>query len=216
MGVPPQILNLDNVEISDDTANGDFKDINVPGIFANAKALFHAPPPLGERLFIATIRDSSENFTGTYDIGLSTADPIVHEEFENFGQYDVDYEDFVDILAQDVNKIIMGWLSKQELEYQDKKVVKPDISNTKLVNLSNNPEFTLNRLFATVNQLQVTRARPSLHLMRKAPASRIQVPTAKIQQSIEVPRMVKEETASLPLAKKAKQTETEKEERLRA
>lgn len=220
-GLPPQYLNLDNVEIYDYTDNNDFHDIDVPAIFANAEALQLSPIPLGERPFIATVRDQEHQ--GYYDIGVSAMDPVVYHEFENTGQYATDSEEFYNIPTHDVNKTIMGQLSKMDMGEDDnhKKIV-PTISNTKLINFSKNPEFTLQRLFAMVSPLQVTRVRPALQLIRKAPNVRIRQPGMRIPVA---PMMQKENVPLIPASveKDLQQIEKEKQrqkigerERLRA
>lgn len=186
-GAPPQLLALSNVIIHDHTATGEFHDIDIPAIFANIDTLSNTLPPFGECLFIASINDGDSQ--GMYDIGISTVDPFVVEEFEN-GNFDTDMEYLNGIPSYDVNKTIKDALSEREWEEDDQKI-KPNISNTKILNNTDNPEFTLNRIFATATPLKLMHARPSLQLTRKAP-------TVQIQSSIEipVPPIAKKETIS--------------------
>ena len=173
MGAPPQLLNLENVEISDSTTNHELSDLNVPAFFANAELLYNSPLPPGERPFIATVRDDEES-PGNYDICVWAADPVYYEEVEN-----QNYNPVYQVPARDVNKTIMDSLSDMEIEENNEKI-KPTIANTKVINFTNNPEFNLNRVFATTAPLKFTRAHQTLRLTRKPSFTAIRQPNIEI------------------------------------
>lgn len=205
MDWPPQILNLNNVEVKDYTDNKDFNDMDIPAIIANANKLGHAPLPAGERPFIVTIRDNEDykNPSG-YDIGVSVMDPMVYEEFENWGQYDIDFEDFNKVPEKDVNKTIINSLSERKKKW----AFEPTINNTKIINFTDNPQFTLNRIFGAIKPLKIMQARPALKLTKKAPILNIKQPSAIIPIA---PRIKKE-----PVPLKTEMENDEEKERLRA
>jgi len=157
LGMPPDPLNLQNIMIHDYTDTNDFADINVPAIFTNAEILAHTPLPPGERPFIATIHDDEAD-PNHYDILITTMDPVDIEELEN-SYYDYDSDRYYDVPAQDVLKTIKDDLSMMSIEDNGDEL-SPDINNTKLVNYSANPEFTLSRLYSITTPLQIIHKSP--------------------------------------------------------
>jgi len=209
LGMPPDPLNLQNVIIYDHTDTKEFSDIDVPNIFKNSEILSDDVPPPGERPFIAAIYDS-DDYPGYYNILITTMYPVTLENFEN-SRYDYDSAKYFDVPAQDVLKTIREELSTINLKYNYTQTysieVFPNISNTKLVNYTDNPEFTLSRLYSITTPLQLTHKSPTLKLPKKE-LNIIESPT--IQNSIPIPAPVNEQ-----LKKKQAKEENEKE-RLRA
>jgi len=217
MGMPSELLNLKNVAIYDRTNNNDFAGIDVPAIFTNAKILSDISPPPGERPFIAIIRDNVDT-PSHYDISITTMDPVVIEELENT-YYDYDSNNYYDVPAQDVLETIRDDLSTMDLKYNGTEIspdntklvnysieILPNINNTKLVNYTDNPEFTLSRLYSITTPLQITRKPPTL----KLPKTSNTVEPSTMQNNIPLPAPIKEQP-------KKKQTKAEEEkERLRA
>jgi len=199
MNLPPQNLDLDNVVIFDYTKNKDFHGVNFPAFFANADGVADSPLPQGEHPFIVSI-DGPE--AEGYTIQVNEMDPVVIEELEYWSAYSSDIDDFhYDVPAQDVIKTIKSSLSGRSIEYPNK--ITPNINNTKILNNTDNPNFTLNSIFGT--PLQITRRPPSLQLPKK-------VPTAKVEMPRVEPVLAKKENVDLEIAKK----EAEKLKRLRA
>ena len=157
LGMPPDPLNLQNIMIHDYTDTNDFADINVPAIFTNAEILAHTPLPPGERPFIATIHDDEAD-PNHYDILITTMDPVDIEELEN-SYYDYDSDRYYDVPAQDVLKTIKDDLSMISIKDNGDEL-SPNINNTKLVNYTDNPEFTLSRLYSITTPLQITHKSP--------------------------------------------------------
>jgi len=201
LGMPPDPLNLQNVIIYDYTDTKDFSDIDVPTIFNNSDLTTDLPPP-GERPFIAAIYDSN-NYPGYYDILITAMDPVNIEDFEN-ALYDYDSTKYFDVPAQDVLKTIRDELSIMDIKYNGNEIL-PNINNTKLVNYTDNPEFTLSRLYSITTPLQITRKSPVLKLPKKELNT-----VESIQNNISIPTPVNEQP-------KKKQTNAENEkERLKA
>jgi len=205
LGMPPDPLNLQNVMIHDHTDTKEFSDIDVPALFNNSDLAMDSPPP-GERPFIAAIYDS-DDYPGYYDILITTMDPVILEELEN-SRYDYDTIKYFDVPAQDVLETIRDELSTMDIKYNGiGNTILPNISNTKLVNYTDNPEFTLSRLYSITTPLQITRKPPTLKLPNKELNT---VESSTIQNNIPIPISVNEQL-------KKKQTNTEeKKGRLRA
>jgi len=204
LGMPPDPLNLQNVAIYDRTNTNDFAGIDVPAIFTNAEILSLTSPPPEERPFIAIIRDN-EDTPSHYDIFITTMDPVVIEELEN-SYYDYDSDRYYDVPAQDVLKTIRDELSTRSTEYNNDKIL-PNINTTKLVNYTDNPEFTLSRLYSITTPLQITRKPPTLKLPKKELNT---VEPSTMQNNIPLPSPVNEQP------KKQTKAEEEEKERLRA
>lgn len=183
VGLPPLPMSPDNVEIFDDTKNNDFRNLNVPAIFSHAEALSHSPPPSGERPFIVTIRkNDKESNTYTeeypadyYEVRVSELDPLNFQYFEDNYPIIIDYGGGI-VPANEVNKIVRNELSKLKLEVEGRTFL-PNTNNTKLINFTDNPEFSLEKVFAEPLQLtrmpitktQQSHARASLPLSKKRP-----------------------------------------------
>jgi len=203
LGMPPDPLNLQNVMIHDHTDTNEFADIDIPTIFKNSEILSNEPPPPGERPFLVKIYDSDN--PGYYEILINPMDPLVMEEIENLYNYGSDGY-YYDIPAKDVLETIRDELSTMSIKYNNTEIL-PDINNTKLVNHTDNPEFTLSRLYSITTPLQLTRKSPTLKLPKKE-LNVIESPI--IQNSIPIPTPVNEQ-----LKKKQAKEENEKE-RLKA
>ena len=132
-------------------------------------------------------------------------DPLVMEELENLFNYDSDGY-YYDVPAKDVLETIRDELSTMSIKYNNTEI-SPDINNTKLVNHTDNPEFTLSRLYSITTPLQLTRKSPTLKLPKKELNI---IESTTIQNSIPIPTPVNEQ-----LKKKQTNAENEKE-RLKA
>jgi len=203
LGMPPDPLNLQNVIIHDHTDTNEFADIDIPTIFKNSEILSNEPPPPGEYPFIVKIYNSDD--PGYYDILINPMDPLVMEELENLYNYGGDGY-YYDVPAQDVLKTIRDELSTMSLKYNNTEI-SPNINNTKLINHTDNPEFTLSRLYSITTPLQLTHKSPTLKFPKKE-LNVIESPI--IQYSIPIPTPVNEQ-----LKKKQTNVENEKE-RLKA
>jgi len=192
MGMPPEPLNLQNAMIHDHTDTNDFADIDVPAIFTNAEVLSLTIPPPRERPFIATIHDN-EDYPGNYDILITTMDPVIIEELEN-SYYDYDSDKYYDVPAQDVLKTIKDGLSTMRTKYNGNEIL-PNINNTKLVNYTSNPEFTLSRLYSITTPLQLTRKSPTLKIPKQILNT---VESSTMQNNIPLPAPVKEQPKKKP------------------
>lgn len=173
--LPPKKLNLDNVEIFDETEDDAFHDMDAPYIFANAKSLSKTPMPSGEHPFVACIDEENPK---EYRIAVSALTPFIYDEFDNsaYASYSsgVHYDQ---VAAKDVNRKIKEGLSHFSID-DDGRVLLPDINNTKILNLTDNAEFALDKIFPL---------RASLHL-----------PMTKLRVSKVHPHV----RATLPLRKK--------------
>ena len=187
MGWPPEPIDLNNVEIYDITNNHEFHDLDIPFIFSNAKRLSDTAPPSGERPFLAEIQENEES-PGAYDLFIDTQDPVIIEQFENRYAYSHDLDDYHEnVPAKDVIKAIKSSLSWRSFE-ENGRTFTPNINNTKLINFSDNTEFSLEKIFTKPPQLtrmpitktQQSHARASLPISKKWP--RVILPV-KIEES---------------------------------
>jgi len=209
LAMPPDPLNLQNVIIYDYTDTKEFSDIDVPTIFKNSEILSDDLPPPGERPFIAAIYDS-DDYPGYYDILITTMDPVNMENWEN-SHYDYDSTRYCDVPAQDVLKTIRDELPTMSIKYKYTNTynieIFPNIENTKLINYTDNPEFTLSRLYSITTPLPVIHKSPTLKLPKKELNT---IESSTIQNNIPIPTSINEQ-----LKKKQNNTENEKE-RLKA
>jgi len=209
LAMPPDPLNLQNVIIYDYTDTKEFSDIDVPTIFKNSEILSNDLPPPGERPFIAAIYDS-DDYPGYYDILITTMDPVNMENWEN-SHYDYDSTRYCDVPAQDVLKTIRDELPTMSIKYKYTNTynieIFPNIENTKLINYTDNPEFTLSRLYSITTPLPVIHKSPTLKLPKKELNT---IESSTIQNNIPIPTSINEQ-----LKKKQNNTENEKE-RLKA
>ncbi len=194
MGLPPDPLSLNNVIIRDTTTGGDFRDINIQDIFKRAHELsmWVSDLPKGEKPYTAVITD----YDGDYEVFVkSSMGCEILEEFYNPTAYD--QGSISNVPKEDVIKEI-----RKSLIYEQKDMPFPaTIANTKIMNLTSNPEFTPARIFSTAAPLKLMQKKDSLHLIGRA---------RPLQQQIRV------EAPKLETLSKATPVSEEKRKRQRA
>ncbi|MEM4097258.1 MAG: hypothetical protein QXS81_01045 [Candidatus Micrarchaeaceae archaeon] len=200
LGLPPEPLNPNNVVIFDKA--GLFSPKEIFDIL-KSKTYNDIISPVGERPFLVTIEDE-EGEAGKYRVFVGTTPVYTWDSFwdwEEGGYY------FDDLDAKNVNRVIRKELS--DIKIADEETgheITPNIENTKIVNLTDNPEFTPSRIFATTKPLKVMNAKPSLQLLTKVPMQNRTV-AVKEPEPIIVPDLEKE---------LGKELQVKKETRLRA
>jgi hypothetical protein len=169
MGLPPDPMTLNNVIIRDTTPGGDFRDINIQDIFKRAHELsmWVSNLPKGEKPYTAVITEYDDNYNVLVKSSMGCE---VLEEVYNPTAYD---QGFIsnDVPKEDVIKEI-----RENLIYEQKDMPFPaTIANTKIVNLTSNPEFTPARIFNTTAPLKLMQKKDSLHLIERARPSQQQI-----------------------------------------
>ncbi|MEM0142515.1 MAG: hypothetical protein QXL94_00975 [Candidatus Parvarchaeum sp.] len=176
----PEPMNLNNVKINDNT--GMFSLNEIRDVFNNPAKYADTPIPAGEQPFLITIRDDGD---GKYEVFTRDMDYCVYEEIANPYNYDVG--DIVGNLdAKEVNDEIRKSLDKYNKD--DIYIEKPNIENTKIINYTDNPEFTPSRIFGTSLPIKVMNVKPSLQLMTKSPIQNTNI-IEKVKIPIEHIRM---------------------------
>ncbi len=164
-GLPPDPLNLKNVKIVDHSAENDFKDIDIPHIFAHAHELgrYITNLPRGEKPYAVILRDNEDEGDSEdpqYYVSVYALDTPVAEELEN-PSYDLGQQ-FYDIPRQEVISLI-----KHSLAEEQKDMPTPATpENTKLVDLTEDHTITLNKIFAEPLKL-MKKSIPAMHLINK-------------------------------------------------
>ncbi len=182
LGLPPKPLNPDNVIIIDDTLDNEFKDINLIKLYQvakNIKGMDDIPPrPKGEKPFILTIEEEDPT-EDTYCIYLDYLDTPIAEDIAN-PNCSTSLSYAPDTKGNEVIKTARDILNDHDKNYTDigPSIEFSDIKNTKILNITNNPEFTLGRIFGVTQPLKLTNRikQPSLNLTRKTTI------TAPVQQ----------------------------------
>lgn len=148
-----QFLNLpqispDNVGIVDNT-NGTFHGIDINAIFANAKLISDAQPPPGEPVYIVEItKNDKEPQDKQYNVniiyangfidytGLADSEPLLHEGIDKFSR----------ISAMQIPAVIARYM----ITTAQRNDIRPNQTNIKIINFTDNPEFTMQQIFATI------------------------------------------------------------------
>ncbi|MEM0148472.1 MAG: hypothetical protein QXN16_00625 [Candidatus Micrarchaeaceae archaeon] len=203
VGLPPEPLNPNNTVVYDYA--GLFSPKEIFNIL-KPKSYDDITAPVGERPFLATI-ENEDGEVGKYRVFVGNAPVYIYNyswDWEDGGTY------FDDLDAKDVNRVIRNELSDMKIEGKAGHEITPNIENTKIVNVTDNPEFTPSRIFATTKPLKVMNAKPSLQLMTKAPVQNINIVEKAPPEPIIMPDLEKD------LQIKKKDNVKNYEQRLRA
>ncbi|MEM4064883.1 MAG: hypothetical protein QW582_01545, partial [Candidatus Micrarchaeaceae archaeon] len=144
------LISMDNTEIIDNTNT--FKDFDVKTIFSNAHIIADSQPPSGEPVYIIKITQAEGgNNANKYNVSIIYADGFI------------DYtglQDSEQSLTEGANKFsnissiqIPVVITKYILSTAQQNEIPPSPSNIKLINLTENPEFTLPQILAAVDSL---------------------------------------------------------------
>ena len=141
LNLPP--MNPDNIKISDST--GVFNSLDLNAVFRNAAAIAAQLPPPGEAVYIIEIReDESREADKRYTAKIIYANGALNysELSENDAYLKEGVDKFSNISAQQVPQVIAHYILTKAVENE----IQPTQLNTKIVNFTNNPEFTLNQI----------------------------------------------------------------------
>lgn len=159
IGLPPDPINIDNAHIEDNTNNNDFKDINIPDIFQNShnSGFYMTPLPKGEKEYkVAIFNDEFKS--NKYEISIyGGSEPI---NLEDIDQYDNIYYD--ELSKNEVIPTIKKGLKE---EHENAYSTPPTKENTEILNFTDNPKFTLDKVFNT-NSLKLLQ-KSNLNLLSK-------------------------------------------------
>lgn len=159
IGLPPDLINIDNTYIQDNTNNNDFKDINIPDIFQNSHSsgFYMTPLPKGEKEYKVVI--SNDEFKNDkYDVSIyGGSEPL---NLEDIDQYDNIYYD--ELSKNEVIPTIKKGLKE---EHENTYSTPPTKENTEILNFTDNPKFTLDRVF-NINSLKLLQ-KSNLNLLSK-------------------------------------------------
>ncbi|MEM4098054.1 MAG: hypothetical protein QXS81_05150 [Candidatus Micrarchaeaceae archaeon] len=183
-GLPPEPLNPNNVVIYDNA--GLFSPQEIFDIL-KPKSYNDIIAPVRERPFLVAIEDEVGE-AGKYRVFVGNT-PVY--TYDSFWEWEEGGDFFDDLDAKDVNKVIRNELSRMKIEGEAGHEITPNIENTKIVNCTDNPEFTPSRIFATTKPLKVMNAKPSLPLMTKVPMQNRNV-VEKEPEPIIIPDLEKE------------------------
>lgn len=143
--LPPEPIKLSNVIITDTTSNGDFKNIDIAEIFRNAHKLgaYISDIPKGEKKYVVVISptEMGDDNSESYEMHVSTPNFIVVEELFNPSQYELGSYEY-EVPKNEVIKMAKDMLKGEARGMPEP----PSLTNTKLVNTSNNHEFTLAKI----------------------------------------------------------------------
>ena len=188
MGVPPDPMNMDNITVFDETKDKKFSIAEIKNaVDGGSRETYERPPrPDSEKTFIAYILEDEPK---KYVVGVTAPDCVVEEEFMNTN-YDQNALEDYGVPEYKVNKRAKELLDKVGKEIGE---APPTLSNTKLVNLTDNPTFTLNNIFGVTNPLQLMQKKPILSVHKAAPQASVIMPVAvpkpvKTPEINEIPR----------------------------
>ncbi|MEM3858558.1 MAG: AAA family ATPase [Candidatus Micrarchaeaceae archaeon] len=152
LSLPP--ISMDNTEIIDNTNM--FKDLDVKAIFSNATLIADSQPPAGEPVYIIEITKSEgeENNANKYNVSIIYADGFI----DHTGLQDSEQS-----LTENINKFsnisslqIPIVIAKYILSTAQQNEIPPSPTNIKLINLTDNPEFTLQQILTTIDSIIAT------------------------------------------------------------
>jgi len=215
-----QFLNLpklqpSNIEIIDQT--GAFEDLDVDAIYANAALIADTPPPQGESQYIVKIteeipEDSTEEKQKNKQYNVKI---IYSNGFLDYAglQDDQDLKEGVDMFSKIPAELVPVVISRYILTTAQGHDILPSPLNTKIVNFTDNPNFTIELVSNTIMSM----IPPPMPVQMQAPMAMQQMNTGNVQETLmrpieEQPKRVAQEKPKAIEPKEKKEESDEKEE----
>ncbi|MEM3858864.1 MAG: ATP-binding protein [Candidatus Micrarchaeaceae archaeon] len=148
LSLPP--ISMDNTEIIDNTNT--FKNLDVKAIFSNAMLIADSQPPPGEPVYIIEItKGEKENNANRYNVSIIYADGFVdHTGLQESEQsLTENVNKFSNIPSMQIPIVIAKYITSTAQQNE----IPPSPTNIKLINLTDNPEFTSQQILATIDSV---------------------------------------------------------------
>ena len=163
-------INPNNIRITEDSDV--FNNINIDYIFKNASTLANQSPPKGEAAYVIEINeDENQPLDNKYNVKIVYANGVLNApELESSDEYLKEgINKFQGISAQMVPKVIANYI----LTTATKNEIPPTQINTKILNFTNNPNFTLNKItsymLATIPRQRPYQTQANMNNPNKSP-----------------------------------------------
>lgn len=215
-----QFLNLpklqpSNIEIIDQT--GAFGDLDVDAIYANAALIADTQPPQGESQYIVKItEDIPEDSTEEKQKNKQYNVKIIYSNgFLDYAglQDDQDLKEGVDMFSKIPAELVPVVISRYMLTTAQGHDILPNPLNTKIINFTDNPNFTIESVSNTVMSMMP----PPMPVQMQAPMAMQQMHAGNVQETFirpieEQPKRVAQEKPKATKPEEEKEESNEKEE----
>lgn len=108
------VISLDNTEVIDETANGEFHDISMPALFDSAQNIAAMPPPQGEPAYAAEITITGNNGINDVSIVYLGDEYINYSELASLGIESPKTVKFTDVPTKRVYDDIIKYFSSNQ------------------------------------------------------------------------------------------------------
>jgi len=210
-----QFLNLpklqpSNIEIIDQT--GAFGDLDINAIYANAALIANTPPPPGESQYIIKISEEiPENSTEEQKDKRYNVKIIYSNGYLDYAglQDDQELKEGIDMFSKIPAELVPVVIARYILTTAQKNDILPSPLNTKIVNFTDNPNFTIESISNTIMSMMP----PPMPVQVQAPMVMQQMNTGKVQEALMRPIGAQEQPKQITQEKpKTAKLEEEKEE----
>lgn len=157
LNVPP--MSPDNIRIIDDT--GEFSNFNLPEIFKDAFRIAKEPPPPGEATYIIEIKENEEQPKDKrYSLDIIYVNGVLnYAEIAESDKY-LHMREGVDKFSNISMPQVFEAITRYILTTAPENRIQPTQTNTKIVNYTNNPEFTLKNIASYLGAVVQQAAQP--------------------------------------------------------
>jgi len=214
-----QFLNLpklqpSNIEIIDQT--GAFGDLDINAIYTNAALIANAPPPQGESQYIIKItEDIPENSTEEQKNKQYTVKIIYSNGYLDYAglQDDQELKEGIDMFSKIPAELVPVVIAKYMLTIAQNHDILPGPLNTKIINFTDNPNFTIEAISNTIMSMMP----PPMPVQMQTSMAMQQTNTGNVQETLikpveEQPKQIAQEKPEITKPEEEKKETDENEE----